>query len=83
MIVLKLELWPMGDESRKRSLGHMTISNIGTSPDRKRGTYLLRLFGKQGRHMATGHVHDWPRLRFHAWNLVHEALTCLGRDARR
>lgn len=40
MLVVKVELWPHGDRTRKRELGQMTVSNIGG--DVERGNYLVQ-----------------------------------------
>jgi len=33
MLVVKIELWPRGDASRRRVIGRMTITNDGTASD--------------------------------------------------
>lgn len=42
MIVIKMELWPRGDESRKRDLGVAHIANVGG--DEELGNYEVTLF---------------------------------------
>lgn len=42
MVVVKIELWPCGQESKKRDLGFAIISNDGTG-DKKRGNYAVAL----------------------------------------
>jgi hypothetical protein len=42
MIVLKLELWPLGDETRAREIGRTYIANDGqaSAADPRRGDYV-------------------------------------------
>lgn len=53
MVVVKIELWPHGDESKARPLGVAMIANDGTG-DVKTGSYEVQLahagryFGKPG-----------------------------------
>ena len=82
MIVVKLELWPGGDGSRRKLLGTMNISNIGGT--KKRGRYAVFVCGAQGHPLVDGTttLTDYPRLRHHPWVLVLRALaaTMLRRD---
>lgn len=39
MLVVKVELWPHGDRTKRRELGQMTIGNVGG--DIERGDYLV------------------------------------------
>lgn len=47
MIVVRIEIWPRGDETKKRLLGVVTIVNDGTASDgtgnSKYGNYDVRL----------------------------------------
>ena len=74
MIVINVELWPHGDEKKKKSLGTMVIKNDGTGTN-DRGNYEFSLRGKGGRPMASGGILDWPRNRFHVWQLIHRVLS--------
>lgn len=75
MLVVKIELWPHGDESRARVLGRAEIANDG-SGTRTRGNYVVRLF----RDMTTqtewrsAIVTGFPRLRLGAFDLLFRAL---------
>ena len=42
MLVIKIEMWPMGDHTRARSLGVATIANVGGNADT--ASYDCRLF---------------------------------------
>ena len=80
MLVIKLELWPYGDESAARELGRMHISNDGTG-DGETGHY-VEMSGA-GATTYRRRVTDWPRRRG-AWALVREVLrgVWLSEDGR-
>lgn len=42
MIVVKIELWPMGSSDRAKEIGRMIITNDGTGTG-KRGNYIARI----------------------------------------
>lgn len=81
MIVVKVELWPFGDEDAKRVLGTTIIVNDGTGTKEK-GNYDTVLadgpihphdlfeMREQYRHER---IEDWPRSESF-WNLVADAL---------
>ena len=73
MIVIQVELWSHGDAKKKKSLGTMVIKNDGTGTN-SRGNYQFFLHGKSGRPMGSGGILDWPRNRFHVWQLIHHIL---------
>ncbi len=70
-----MELWPYGDKSKARHLGTAWIAN-DASGDRNTGHYWVKLFsrGKQKRLWKEGTVHDFPRLRLTAWDLLYRSL---------
>jgi hypothetical protein len=74
MIVVKIELWPKGFESRKRELGRMLIDNIGGTI--KRGDYRVRVLrkGSKDKVLREGEVKDYPRLSYNIWRLVCRSL---------
>lgn len=81
MIVVHIELWPHGDESRKRSLGRATIALTGVTPDCSVGRYDVRLYTWAG---ATGKTRVWRRgvcahrrLIHGPWDLLFRALLSL------
>lgn len=65
MVVVTVELWPFGDETKKRPLGRVEIENDATG-DADRGNYVVRLahagrfFGKPG-WWKTGGVKGFAR----------------------
>lgn len=77
MIVVTVELWPHGDERRKRHLGTATIAN-DLSGTQDTGNYHVML-SKAGRPKETwrrGRVEAFPRLsrRLGVWDLLYRAL---------
>lgn len=76
MIVVKVELWPKGFESKKREIGRMTITNNGVSKDPKRGNYDVKVFrrGTTDKVQRTAHVSNYPRKSYSIWEMVRRAL---------
>jgi hypothetical protein len=78
MLVLRLELWPHGDPTKAQTLGILHVINDGTG-DVKKGNYNIRAWGKRlnGKPWKTGHINNWPRLRYHGWHLIKECLNSI------
>ena len=78
MIVVKIELWPFGFESRKREIGRMHISNEGTRTyeDPNRGDYKVEVMrrGTIDKVQRKGKVENYPRNSYPVWTLVQRAL---------
>ncbi len=73
MIVVKIELWPMGIESRKRELGRMLIVNQGGTHGR--GDYHVRVMRKgSDKVLRECEVKDYPRESYNIWRLICRAL---------
>lgn len=84
MIVVKIEMWPKGDETKKREIGRTYIFNAGGSL--RRGDYEVRVCRKNnfdttvrelhsGKGFTrTGRVEDYPRLSYNVWRLIARAL---------
>lgn len=68
MLVVKIELWPHGDEDKKETLGTAYIANDATG-DRFTGNYLYRLLGKK-KVLSVGRIIGFKRLQKNAWNLL-------------
>jgi hypothetical protein len=69
MLVVKVEIWPGGDESQAYQVGAMEIGNIsGLAPV---SDYEVRLKG-----VAMAHVRGHERDRG-AWELIRRAITAL------
>jgi hypothetical protein len=74
MIVVTIELWPMGIKSRKRELGRMLIDNQGGTY--KRGDYRVRVLrkGSESKVLRECEVKDYPRESYNIWRLICRAL---------
>lgn len=79
MLVVKIELWPYGDERRAREIGRLHIINKGDSSTPQRGNYLTRLLRKGSTKTVqrTAEVLNHPRLSAPVWKLVRKALEAL------
>jgi len=73
MIVIKVEIWPWGLESKKRKLGEMRIWN-DASGTKKIGNYGFKISGKNNRKMNEGEFKGFKRLNRHVWDLIMECL---------
>lgn len=84
MIVIKLEMWPKGDESKAYTLGRTYLWNDGTGgikrrnyevAVRRKGQEVLRV-GQHPRDGALrqGTVRDYPAPSYNIWRLVIRAL---------
>lgn len=74
MVVVKIELWPCGDESKRQSLGVMHIINEG-SGSRTEGNYDVVVFNKDGSMvLKTAKIRGFPRAVLGGWDLLHWAL---------
>ena len=69
MIVIKIEMWPFGEEENKYSLGTAHISN-DASGTRTVGHYGFKLFDKRGRKFKEGKIKNFPRRRLLVWDLL-------------
>jgi len=72
MVVIKIELWPHGKESRKKILGIGVITNDGTGST-KIGNYTYNFRTGDATYMC-GTVTGFPRLIKNAWDLIEESL---------
>lgn len=84
MIVVKLEMWPYGDESRKYDLGRTYIANVGGDAERgeydaavcRRGTTAVPspVDPDGPKPTRSSHVSNYPRLAYNVWRLIIRAL---------
>lgn len=72
MVVIKIELWPLGFEENKQQLGEMYIAN-DCSGTQTRGNYKVKVFGKK-KQLAEGEIKDFPRKQQDGWDLLFRAL---------
>lgn len=73
MLVVRVELWPLGSETNKRTLGTAYIANDGTGTAAK-GSYDVSIYSKGGKRLRTTKVVGFPRKRLLAWDLLCRAL---------
>jgi len=73
MIRITVELLPHGDASRAKVLGTARIWNTlqGTTTQ---GVYKTEFLGETGEVWRQGEVHEFPRQRLLAWDLLAQAL---------
>lgn len=82
MIVVYIELWPGGDEEKKRLLGSLILTNDGTGT-KKEGNYKVVashagiFFGKRKEPFKTGRVTGFVR-KLSPYRLVCRALRAIG-----
>ena len=75
MIVIKVELWPGGDEQSKQLLAQGVVWNrVDHDQHPKRGNYGAIFQGKTERYHRTSTVEDYPRQSRHVWELIRRAL---------
>jgi hypothetical protein len=75
MIVVKIELWPKGFESKKRELGRLHIINDASSDTLNKGNYKVNLLRKNTlKTLREGYVTDYPRKSYNVWRLVLRSL---------
>ena len=75
MLVVTIELWPLGDSTKAQHLGTATIGNDG-SGTLKLGNYRVKL-SKRGKPLVEwkrGEVIGFPRHLLGPWDLLYRAL---------
>lgn len=84
MLRVTLELVPGGDEERRQTLDVFTIGNQTGAGDAARADYVAVQQLAQPHHRVEWlKLHDWPRKKFDAWDLVIAVLLCGLRTTRR
>jgi hypothetical protein len=80
MIVVKVELWPKGDETQKRSLGTAFIINDGTGT-LSHGNYIVMLARMKDATVPwrIGRVMNWARAGS-PWDLLSRAINAATRN---
>ncbi len=84
MIVIRVELWPFGDESRAKEIGRAYIANTGGTHDRgdyevavcrRNTTKVPKPINPEGpKPTRFGTVKNYPRLAYNMWRLIIRAL---------
>ena len=73
MLVIRIELWPHGNETRRKTVATGFIANSGTGTPTQ-GNYRVELSDALGRRWRTGTIEGFPRKRLLAWDLLTRAL---------
>lgn len=81
MLVVKIELWPHGDESRAEEIGRTYIHNVGGTQERgnyagfvcRKGVFAPFEKAKLSA-TRTLEVKDYPRLSYNVWRLILRSL---------
>ena len=84
MIYIRVELWPFGDERRRKVIGEMAIYNDGTGTP-ERGNYKAWWGGRKdntkqinefrlGDVPAKSEVNDYPRKSYNVFELLRRCL---------
>lgn len=71
MLVIKIELWPYGDQSKSKILGTSLICNDGTG-DKETGNYYAVF--KDDKEERKCEVKGFPRLKLNAFDLLYRCL---------
>ena len=79
MVYVRIELWPRGDQSRKRTLGEAHIFNTGDGTlEVSNYGFKLSKFGgfgpKGGNVWRKGTVHGFPRKKLGPWDLLQRVI---------
>lgn len=72
MLVIRMELWPFGDEAKKVEIAKCNIGNDGTGDD-EIGNYNFAIFNGK-RRWKRGRVDGFHRKRLEGWDLLYRVL---------
>ena len=82
MLVIKIELWPLGDGNKARELGRMYVANTGKGTKSK-GDYKVAVcrkgstkcpFTGKVKAVREGKVENFPRNSYSVWRLIGRAI---------
>jgi hypothetical protein len=75
MIVVKIELWPYGNEAKKTEIGKMSIINDGTG-SKSLGNYDVKVFKETNLNKIWRQIKllNFPRKQFGIWELIELSL---------
>lgn len=80
MLVIKMELWPYGQEDKKQLLGQMIIANDGMSNSPERGNYYNKIVEDNhavGLPLKEVEVKGFERLNNSSWQLLQQFLNLM------
>ncbi len=82
MLVIRIELWPFGDEAHKKEIGIAHIANIGGhSESPRKGHYVMRIFKEKSEKVwKECGILDFPRQKLGPWDLLFRGLRNLVGD---
>lgn len=72
MLVIRMEIWPQGNEQKKETVATATIINDGSGDDRT-GNYDVTLYNGK-RRWKTSRVESFPRKKLIGWDILARAL---------
>lgn len=72
MLVIRMELWPQGQEAKKVEIAKCHIGNDG-SGDEETGNYNIVLFNGK-RRWKRGRVEGFARKKLEGWDLLYRGL---------
>lgn len=72
MLLVTLELLPLGSGEQRRTIGQIRIINVDGDP--AYGNYPIELKEDRAKSVRTGRVIDYPRHAGSAWDLVARAI---------
>ena len=84
MVVIKIELWPKGNENKAREIGRMRVINDGTG-NAQLGNYSVEMdhagiyYGKRKNPWKTGKVKQHFRMMSPYHLLAKAVASCIGR----
>ncbi len=78
MIVVFVEVWPKGNQSKAKTLGMAMVKNDATGSN-THGNYRVELVGKTNRYRRQAVVADFPRKSRSVWELLRRALNNVDR----
>jgi hypothetical protein len=81
MLVIKIELWPHGDETKKELIGYASLVNDGTGTNQT-GNYDFTIFKNKGKNKVTtkSRVTAFRRLWYGPWKLLYLSLQDVFED---
>lgn len=75
MIVIRIELWPDGEEENKRHLGTGIIINTGGGTRRRSNyAYMLSQRNNPSKAWREGQLLNWPRESYNLWQMLRHIL---------
>lgn len=77
MVVVKVELWPLGNDAKAKTLGVMKIANDGRLSSQtggEYGSYWIKIYDRNGELFKSVSLNKFPRKQLSAWDLILRSL---------